>query len=749
MTSSLLDDGSPTSSRKSSSSSSLGDSPALDVTEPLLPRALAHTQPFTFASSPSSSSSSSSSRLIGFSGSSLSSPAASPRSRRRVVCLTLALGVFVFVFALQAWTGAEPSITGIDSVDSLRPVESNADQGDEASDTWRGRMDAWREWVKGQSDRVWSVAHGDDKAGFGWDDDAERNEPVDRLEVGKEAVNVEDHATPEAGQDEEAEATIEDTLGDEPDGIDVEPLSRERILNVRPFARPPSDDPTVKYLSFENHSGFHNQRKSLVNALVLARLLNRTLALPPARLGSAIPWGPEPDLTDKLVFSEECKAGLHPDLAVARSVNSHLIALQEECDDPNRWTYVGWSWLIDPALFESRQLVDRWNASSAWFVAPVEQGGLGLSPEEIHAFTDTERRSYQIYDDRSTPTQLDQFQSRIDLDDLLEGPLADARLLKFGSLFSGARLNLAKAENQNEYAETFKGVVIQNEGLDEISDEVRDRLGSFVSIHARTGGSERGSVFYKKASLNMVTIFRRLTHEVLGMRTKQVNLMVDESTANAESRPVRRSAVPPSQDSVWGDAEDDLALSINDELRDGRSRRARRSLESMDDPLLAPRAHSGRPSKPLHPTLHCRKALWPSTDPILSRLNTPLYIATDSRSPTTDPSLRIFFDWFPCTFLLSDFVEATPGVSDEAVPALRKLVKGGEAKWKSDFDGQEMAKYLYPFLEAEIAARAVETVGTPQSTFSGYTTGILHENYAARGKLAPWDDSMTTRRARR
>jgi len=55
---------------------------------------------------------------------------------------------------------------------------------------------------------------------------------------------------------------------------------------------------------------------------------------------------------------------------------------------------------------------------------------------------------------------------------------------------------LSKEENKKEYDKTFNGVILENQGLDSISNEVRDRLGSYVAIHARTGAQERSSIFY-------------------------------------------------------------------------------------------------------------------------------------------------------------------------------------------------------------------------------------------------------------
>lgn len=46
----------------------------------------------------------------------------------------------------------------------------------------------------------------------------------------------------------------------------------------------------IKYLTYLPHSGFHNQRIEMENALLLSYILNRTLLLPKANLGNSIPW---------------------------------------------------------------------------------------------------------------------------------------------------------------------------------------------------------------------------------------------------------------------------------------------------------------------------------------------------------------------------------------------------------------------------------------------------------------------------
>ncbi|KAI7821545.1 hypothetical protein BC939DRAFT_478259 [Gamsiella multidivaricata] len=72
-------------------------------------------------------------------------------------------------------------------------------------------------------------------------------------------------------------------------------------------------DPSTKYLTFLPHSGFHNQRTELENALLLARLLNRTLIMPKVYLGPPMPWRTFRLLHTRLLYQtkiglEHCRA---------------------------------------------------------------------------------------------------------------------------------------------------------------------------------------------------------------------------------------------------------------------------------------------------------------------------------------------------------------------------------------------------------------------------------------------------------
>lgn len=58
------------------------------------------------------------------------------------------------------------------------------------------------------------------------------------------------------------------------------------------------------------------------------------------------------------------------------------------------------------------------------------------------------------------------------------------------------------------------------------------------------------------------------------------------------------------------------------------------------------------------PELRCPHARYPLFP--LSALNTPVYVATDSRNPRVDPLLAIFRNSLPCVFFQADFRSKDP-----------------------------------------------------------------------------------------
>ena len=97
------------------------------------------------------------------------------------------------------------------------------------------------------------------------------------------------------------------------------------------------------------------------------------------------------------------------------------------------------------------------------------------------------------------------------------------------------------------------------------------------------------------------------------------------------------------------------------------------------------------------------------TEPDLERLNSPLFIATDSKDPDTDEHLSLFRQTFPCIFFLGDFPQEL-----EPIAGIRDLMSG-----------MEIGSMLAQFLDAIVVARAARVAGTPHSTFSWYVQDVL------------------------
>lgn len=231
------------------------------------------------------------------------------------------------------------------------------------------------------------------------------------------------------------------------------------------------------------------------------------------------------------------------------------------------------------------------------------------------------------------------------------------------------------------------------------ADAIRDRLGGtkgYVGVHARVGDGQ----FMWRARENMErawrTVVSRLNVQqeaVDAMWTKVGVPVPEDKEGEGWRRHIRRAKVEERSewtklDGGWNSDDDD-----------------------DDQPPLVKRADDLTHPLPPLVNLTCRSPL--HTDPTLLAFNTPIYLATDSRTPTTDPVLAPFFLAFPCTFILSDFdrpSELNGGAVVESVGAMLRLV--------NKLDGTPLGRLLLPFLEATVAAKGYTTVGTYASTFS-------------------------------
>lgn len=277
---------------------------------------------------------------------------------------------------------------------------------------------------------------------------------------------------------------------------------------------------TDRYLAYLPHSGLygplfespklwsvadclscsHNQRGILTNAATLAHLLNRTLITPHARLGRPIPWATKAALEEKQSLMQKSKLNsrCRPFLPVLENSTVPFTG-PGVCRDFHKSTEMTYSLMSNlSTMVEGTRLLPRDDLDPAWFTRSVEEGGLGLTEDDIFSIPDPDRYSWRIYDDASDPDANGKFTHRMNLEELTSGPAADKRLIYFGSLYSGVRLKLSKPEARRIFQQTVRSLTFRNPLLDSIAKDIGHRLGgrdNYVGLHLRVGdGAFRVSV---------------------------------------------------------------------------------------------------------------------------------------------------------------------------------------------------------------------------------------------------------------
>lgn len=472
---------------------------------------------------------------------------------------------------------------------------------------------------------------------------------------------------------------------------------------------PPS--PSERFLAYTPHSGYHNQRISLENALTLAFILGRTLLLPPVWLGHAIPYVTFDKLQRRLQMAS--KAGL--DRCKELGEGGSEDPIPRECEGYFDWTHVHWDFLVD--LKEVGELVplrNRWNQTQVWLEEELglERKMKGAGGPDTFYLKDDTMYQYRFYDSLEDEEPLAKFENRLDVNQLA----ADSesfKLLHLGSLFGTSRLRTTTEDNFNARSTFRKAMVFKNPLLDEITEAIRDRLGgagAYYGLHLRVGDG----IFQKNAGENMAGVWSQLCEGKMKLSEDLCREVAESSLTNSYNALERRrddSTIPLPPPSVPSPAT--LVKRANSRpQREGAFHHA---------PLPPPRIVTSPSNSPLDPSLSCRRPL--HTTPHLLPFNTPLFLATDSRVPTADTHLAIFFDAFPCTFILSDFASPS-AINPNVVEGLNKLTRLRNAE-----DRVPLAQFLYPQLDAQIAAYGRDLLGTPQSTYSRFAADVLHQVY--------------------
>jgi hypothetical protein len=458
------------------------------------------------------------------------------------------------------------------------------------------------------------------------------------------------------------------------------------------FHTPTADE---KYLTYLPHSGFHNQRIELENALLLAFYLNRTLLLPDVYLGNpAMPWLRFDKMYERILL--QTKRGLSHCPQIPPGAPYPM-----ECLNYDRWTKVPWTFFYDlKPLTETVRIILRPDLSLQWLEATLP--GLATTSSattttktkkygNIHFLKDMSPYEFRVYDHMGSKTPLSKFMHRYDVATL---QAMDQKLLHFGSVFGTHRVLAQQASHATWLKQIRTHLIFNNPVLVDTARQVVDQLGgagsSFIGLHLRVGDG----LFKVRASINIDDIYHSLVNQFTDLTLDEL-LLLDPS--HDEDRKERTDYEVKTLRTVTN-VTSELPLAVD---------------HTGYEQTITAHHLGSQPPTSLDPRLTCRRP-GPNDEVDTSRFSqTIIYIATDAPNPSQHPLLRKIYTTFPCVFDLSDFAFV--------FDALRR-VHVVEEKIRLD-------DYLIPMLDAIIAAQGQHFFGTKDSTFTSYIERQLHPVY--------------------
>ena len=452
----------------------------------------------------------------------------------------------------------------------------------------------------------------------------------------------------------------------------ITPIPAPRVLNpnTRTHVTNPQDS-SETYISYFPHSGFHNQRIALENALIISYILNRTLLLPPILLGEP-PLRYRPSINLQVDVAMTSKVGLEHCAFVPEATY-----IPEECTDFWAHVHVPWKWLIDLSRLVTKRgmkILVREDLTDGFLLH------LNLSPSETYFVHDNDAYEFRFYDSQSDNKPLGtRYQTRIDLPTLARLSRGH-RLLQFGTLFGTTRIRLTDPIHIALRKDVRRAMLFDNPDLLAIADGIRDspQLGGdwrYAAVHLRLGDGVFADS--EARAQNVRLIWWKLLRE-LGLSDKDVAK---------------------------------IELHLKGVL--------------MHPPIPVQDLASSRvphPSSIIDQSAEC------SRDALHPLLGIPLFVATDKPS---HHALWIFGRTFPCLYFLGDFGIHVAKLDNLTISS----VNNSMMFTSEDFSPLTtpyhvpLAPLLSPFLDAIIASKARVVVGTPGSTFSRFVEDVLWRAY--------------------
>eukprot|EP00835_Amoeboradix_gromovi_P004353 NODE_334_length_10694_cov_0.301180.p1 type:complete len:626 gc:universal NODE_334_length_10694_cov_0.301180:2080-203(-) len=510
----------------------------------------------------------------------------------------------------------------------------------------------------------------------------------------------------------------------------------------------------AKYVSYLTHSGLNNQRIGLENAILVAYILNRTLIIPPLFLGKAVPW----------------KSYSHLKSLVHQRTHQVQRTRRKCIDEVTRRIALGNATVIRDSLYVACRKPTRELTKWSMFVDFKFLKDLNISFIEMDALhypdfnisdttviKDDELYSYKLFDtnlDLIHHHQFEYFDITVFEDNkyIQRQPIVDTpiylnseiqssylgkykiplefsflkkfnhSLLQFGSLFGSSRLGLYKKHNLKVQSTIQKSLIYNNPLVNSMTNSMKSKLGSFVSVHYRSTESsfvQHRSLFMKHLDKELRTFtslaIQQLDNPIKGLPfSTSMNRSLIYEQYKTEKYDFNSKVKQPEFSTAPSLNDIKSIKDINLKMEACRKYQNHWFMELKDSFATGP---SDAPNDAIYNKDLIK--LLPKQLPVV------IYVATDVKSPRSDVFLRNHNNKYPCTFYLQDFKDTDVLKTDPLmIHEINQILKGDSQKpdHKIDLSSELLAfgkgNLYYAFVDQLMAGSGTAFYGTEGSTFS-------------------------------
>ncbi|CAO3613898.1 unnamed protein product [Cunninghamella blakesleeana] len=425
-----------------------------------------------------------------------------------------------------------------------------------------------------------------------------------------------------------------------------------------------TDREEEKYISYLPHSGLHNQRIALVNSILLAKALQRTLIVPELNLGTATYWRPSTLLPYRL---DECGEEYYEE-------DDHLRQLKENnkaywksaCFDYRHYLPMEVNTIFNMEAIAKKfdiKVIQRKDMKLDYYhrywAIPQDESNKTLV-NQIH---DPDRYAYQIVDtyDNHSKKKFTKFLTQYTFNTLNQ---MKEKFLLFNSLFGSTRLILNNPHWHQMYQEIKEAMIVQHPWCLNTSQIITDRLGgegNYMGVHIRMGDG----------------IFKKMMDETMEKVRKQLIQQQQKIIAQHDNNTTTTKETP-------------YHLDLN---------------ETIIQKINQLKAH---PTERLKYCLHLQKLNY------IHHQFSLIYMTTDAHSP--QQTLSHLYDEFLCLFALDDFKDIVHDTLKLTPPLIDHQHVDDPIIHTTN------GSIFLPLIDAEVASHASYFIPTLKSTFSAYIT---------------------------